>query len=157
MRGKTVNAVKHDRHCLAASAIAAVENFRDSDWTTYPEFITGLDTIRETAEGYLADGVMTCRCAINVDREGYGIIEWDADGAWVSVVGPTGMVDAHTQRERWTAKIAYVTSLISEGWSETMINIPAWVEIPDRVERHLIGNERHVSALDFLTFAYNVL
>jgi hypothetical protein len=58
MRGNTV---AHTRKCLASAAIAAVENFRDAEGPD-EYFLTGLESIRATAEGYLADGIATCQC-----------------------------------------------------------------------------------------------
>lgn len=153
MRGKTV---KHDRRCLANSAIAAVENHRDSEWTSYEEFLTGLDHIREIAQGYLDDEIMTCTCAVNKDREGLDILEIDAAGSKVDVFR-TGWVNATTQREHWESKIAHATELVETGWYKTLIGIPGWVAIPDRVERHFLNNQRNVTALDFLTFAHDAL
>jgi len=53
--------IVHDRNCLAASIIAAVENFRDAE-ITYGQFVTGMESVAVTGEGYLADGTMTCTC-----------------------------------------------------------------------------------------------
>lgn len=154
--------MKHDRRCLANSAIAAVENFRDSEWTSYDEFLTGLDHIRSTAQGYLDDEIMTCTCAVHTDRDGDTITALSAEESWVQVSGErqTGIVDANTQRERWESKLAYSTELVETGWHATLIPIPGWVTIPDRVERHTLTSGqslRHVTALDFLTFGHDVL
>jgi hypothetical protein len=60
---------EHDRHCLAAVIIAAVENLRDADRTTDVQFRLAVDgngpdrqTLLQVATGYLADGLMACRC-----------------------------------------------------------------------------------------------
>ena len=54
--------MKHTRKCLAASAICAIENFRDAEWSD-DEFIYHMRTeILTQAEGYLDDGIKNCEC-----------------------------------------------------------------------------------------------
>ena len=55
----------HDRRCLAAAMIAAVENARDDEGILAHEFRNLLVTgdVLGWAEGYLTDGTMTCTCA----------------------------------------------------------------------------------------------
>lgn len=64
--------VGHSRGCLANAVIAAVENLRD-DYTTCADEAAfraalaagpAVPTLLEIAEGYLSDGLMTCRCAV---------------------------------------------------------------------------------------------
>jgi hypothetical protein len=53
----------HSRACLAAAVIAAVENLRDEDRQTDLAFRLALqDNVLAVADGYLADGLMFCRC-----------------------------------------------------------------------------------------------
>lgn len=161
MRGNTV---KHTRKCLAASAIAAVENHRDAHWTSYEDFLIGLDHIREIAQGYLDEGLMTCTCAspIETDRNGDSITHFDPGESWVQIARRdyvrhgTDIVTAETQREHWASKIEYATSLVTDGWHNTLIDVPQWVKIPDRVPLRS-DRTRSVSVLDFLTFAHDAL
>jgi hypothetical protein len=62
----TTHEVPHTAACLAAAAICAVENARDAvtdgsgyDMATFRQAVT--DSLA-TAEGYLSDGLSTCRC-----------------------------------------------------------------------------------------------
>lgn len=58
----------HDRRCVAAAVIAAVENLRD-DHDGHPhlsDFRAGVEApglLLSWADGYLADGLMPCTCA----------------------------------------------------------------------------------------------
>ena len=70
--------VKHTRACLAKSMIAAIENFRDADWTDHEAFAALSRDVMTTAEGYLADGLMTCQCPQLTDRDGHVITEWSS-------------------------------------------------------------------------------
>jgi len=63
--------VKHSRKCLAASTIAAIENFRDAEWSD-DDFLYHMRTeILTTGEGYLADGTMSCQCGAVDNRPAY--------------------------------------------------------------------------------------
>lgn len=53
----------HTRRCISNSMIAAIENWRDDEYATDAEFLTAAQgKIFATAEGYLAEGLMTCIC-----------------------------------------------------------------------------------------------
>jgi hypothetical protein len=52
---------QHDKRCIAAAMIAAVENVRDWDGDDAPELADV--NLYEIAIGYLADELMSCRCA----------------------------------------------------------------------------------------------
>jgi hypothetical protein len=66
MMSDTIHEVPHTAACLAAAAICAVENARDAvtdgngyDMATFRQAVT--DSLA-TAEGYLSDGLASCRC-----------------------------------------------------------------------------------------------
>jgi hypothetical protein len=53
----------HSRKCLAAAVIAAVENLRDEEGSSDLAFRLAMqDGPLAVADGYLADGLMTCIC-----------------------------------------------------------------------------------------------
>jgi hypothetical protein len=55
--------MRHNRYCLAAAMKAAIENFRDSISVSPADFVEFAQRdILTTAEGYLADGTMSCTC-----------------------------------------------------------------------------------------------
>ena len=62
---RTTATEAHAAHCIAASETCAYENMRDADGfdegRPYPS-AANLDTIKEWALGYLADGTKTCTC-----------------------------------------------------------------------------------------------
>lgn len=57
----------HDKHCVAAAVIAAVENLRDSEGMTVEEFAAAVTdgTPARWAESYLADGTKSCECVVD--------------------------------------------------------------------------------------------
>src|ERR1041384_2371290 len=62
--------VEHSKRCLAKAMICAVENFRDAEAITLTEFVEFAQRdVLTTAQGYLADGLLDCSCAL-LDRTG---------------------------------------------------------------------------------------
>jgi hypothetical protein len=54
----------HNKRCLGAALIEAVENLRDDKHMTDHQFVIAVQNgeLREIAFGYLHDGLITCKC-----------------------------------------------------------------------------------------------
>jgi hypothetical protein len=92
--------VSHKRHCLAASMIAAVENFRDAAVIMDAEFAEfAKRDVLATAEGYLSDGTMTCQCKTELELR---IDSIDPDATYFAELidyGTVGLVSGATARD----------------------------------------------------------
>lgn len=56
--------ITHNRYCVAAAVICAVENIRDEEAMTDDRFELEMQngTLLDIAVGYISDGLTACRC-----------------------------------------------------------------------------------------------